>query len=170
MSFIGAVYVEYTGMGFFPTFNLFHTAKVLLIHAGGYSQRLPSVSVLGKAFLALPFGGCEHCALKCVVIVFIHLRTFLPYSVNFYSPLSPPPSLLFPLSLPPLLFLSPSLPLFSFFSLASFPSPFFCFFSLPPLLLSCAFWSGNPMFQMLEAVLMMFIDLPARMAPGVRCC
>lgn len=31
-------------------------AKVLLIHAGGYSKRLPNVSVTGKIFAALPFG------------------------------------------------------------------------------------------------------------------
>ena len=28
----------------------------MVIHAGGYSQRLPSVSVIGKAFMALPCG------------------------------------------------------------------------------------------------------------------
>ncbi|GAU99024.1 hypothetical protein RvY_10085-1 [Ramazzottius varieornatus] len=35
------------------------TKKVLLIHAGGWSQRLPSASVLGKLFMPLPvgFGG-----------------------------------------------------------------------------------------------------------------
>ncbi|XP_066286744.1 fucose-1-phosphate guanylyltransferase-like isoform X3 [Branchiostoma lanceolatum] len=31
--------------------------KVLLIHAGGYSQRLPSASVLGKVFMATPIGS-----------------------------------------------------------------------------------------------------------------
>ncbi len=36
-------------------------AKVMLIHAGGYSQRLPNVSVIGKAFMALPCGkGSSH--------------------------------------------------------------------------------------------------------------
>ena len=30
--------------------------KVLLIHAGGWSQRLPSASVLGKLFMPLPIG------------------------------------------------------------------------------------------------------------------
>lgn len=30
--------------------------KVLLIHAGGFSTRLPNVSVTGKIFAALPFG------------------------------------------------------------------------------------------------------------------
>ena len=31
-------------------------SKVLMIHAGGFSQRLPSASVLGKIFTALPLG------------------------------------------------------------------------------------------------------------------
>lgn len=31
-------------------------AKVLLIHAGGYSQRIPIASVVGKVFLTLPHG------------------------------------------------------------------------------------------------------------------
>ena len=31
-------------------------ARVLLLHAGGYSQRLPSVSVVGKIFMGLPCG------------------------------------------------------------------------------------------------------------------
>lgn len=30
--------------------------KVMMIHAGGYSQRLPNQSVLGKVFLTLPCG------------------------------------------------------------------------------------------------------------------
>eukprot|EP01052_Picozoa_sp_SAG31_P047233 SAG31_NODE_9365_length_1289_cov_1.726891_2_plen_191_part_01 len=32
----------------------FHDKKVMIIHAGGYSQRLPSMSVCGKIFAALP--------------------------------------------------------------------------------------------------------------------
>ena len=35
------------------------TCKVMLLPAGGYSQRLPSASVLGKAFTAVPVGGCS---------------------------------------------------------------------------------------------------------------
>lgn len=31
-------------------------SRVMLLHAGGYSQRLASLSVVGKAFMALPFG------------------------------------------------------------------------------------------------------------------
>ena len=30
--------------------------KVLIVHAGGFSQRLPSGSLLGKIFMALPMG------------------------------------------------------------------------------------------------------------------
>ena len=32
-------------------------ARVVLINAGGYSQRLPHVSALGKVFMPLPCGG-----------------------------------------------------------------------------------------------------------------
>lgn len=31
-------------------------SKIIMLPAGGYSQRLPNASVLGKAFTALPFG------------------------------------------------------------------------------------------------------------------
>ena len=30
--------------------------KILMLHAGGFSQRLPSASVLGKIFTAVPYG------------------------------------------------------------------------------------------------------------------
>ena len=33
-----------------------HAGRVLLLHAGGYSQRLPSVSVVGKIFMGIPCG------------------------------------------------------------------------------------------------------------------
>lgn len=36
--------------------NTEYAARVLLLHAGGYSQRLPSVSVVGKIFMGLPCG------------------------------------------------------------------------------------------------------------------
>lgn len=36
--------------------SLLDTSRVFLIHAGGYSQRLPNVSVVGKIFTALPRG------------------------------------------------------------------------------------------------------------------
>lgn len=34
--------------------------KVLLIHAGGHSKRLPHVSVVGKIFATLPLGTQSH--------------------------------------------------------------------------------------------------------------
>ena len=33
-----------------------YIAKVLVIQAGGYSQRFPSASVVGKAFVSYPVG------------------------------------------------------------------------------------------------------------------
>ena len=45
-------------------YDCFHCiVKVILIHAGGYSQRLPNQSVLGKVFLTLPCGKfqCIRC-------------------------------------------------------------------------------------------------------------
>ena len=33
-----------------------YAGRVLLLHAGGYSQRLPSVSVVGKIFMGIPCG------------------------------------------------------------------------------------------------------------------
>lgn len=33
------------------------TEKVLLIHAGGYSTRLPHVSILGKLFMKVPISS-----------------------------------------------------------------------------------------------------------------
>ena len=41
----------------------FYTGRVLIIHAGGFSQRLPNQSVLGKVFLTLPCGKYIQCAL-----------------------------------------------------------------------------------------------------------
>ncbi len=35
--------------------------KVLILHAGGFSQRLPSGSLLGKIFMALPMGRKRFC-------------------------------------------------------------------------------------------------------------
>ncbi len=36
-------------------------AKVMLVHAGGYSQRLASVSAVGKVFMNLPCGEWSTC-------------------------------------------------------------------------------------------------------------
>lgn len=38
--------------------------KVIIIHAGGFSQRLPNASVMGKAFLGMPFGEPMYQALE----------------------------------------------------------------------------------------------------------
>ncbi|XP_004679182.1 PREDICTED: fucose-1-phosphate guanylyltransferase [Condylura cristata] len=37
--------------------NKWNSFTILLIHSGGYSQRLPNASALGKIFTALPFGN-----------------------------------------------------------------------------------------------------------------
>ena len=39
--------------------------KVLVIHAGGFSQRLPSGSLLGKIFMALPMGEARNTIQMC---------------------------------------------------------------------------------------------------------
>ncbi|NWW82564.1 FPGT guanylyltransferase, partial [Climacteris rufus] len=44
---------------------------VLLIHSGGYSQRLPSASALGKIFLALPFGDPAYQMLELKLAMYI---------------------------------------------------------------------------------------------------
>lgn len=49
----------------------FTLAKVLLLHAGGYSQRLPHVSVIGKIFMALPFGNPMYQMLEMLLIMYI---------------------------------------------------------------------------------------------------
>lgn len=47
------------------------TAKVLLIHAGGYSKRLPNVSVIGKIFAALPIGDPVYTMLEMKIASYI---------------------------------------------------------------------------------------------------
>ncbi|NXA50463.1 FPGT guanylyltransferase, partial [Nothocercus julius] len=44
---------------------------VLLIHSGGYSQRLPSASALGKIFTALPFGDPVYQMLELKLAMYI---------------------------------------------------------------------------------------------------
>ncbi|XP_062436924.1 fucose-1-phosphate guanylyltransferase [Rhea pennata] len=44
---------------------------VLLIHSGGYSQRLPSASALGKIFTALPFGNPVYQMLELKLAMYI---------------------------------------------------------------------------------------------------
>eukprot|EP00041_Stephanoeca_diplocostata_P024401 m.617572 g.617572 ORF g.617572 m.617572 type:complete len:587 (-) comp22519_c0_seq4:163-1923(-) len=45
--------------------------KILLIHAGGYSKRLPNVSVVGKIFTALPFGNPVYTMLEMKLASYI---------------------------------------------------------------------------------------------------
>jgi hypothetical protein len=81
--------------------------RVLLIHAGGYSKRLPNVSVIGKIFATLPLGTLpSHAG--------VHLQLPVPRGPHGLG------------------------------------TP------------------GEPLYQMLEAKLAMYIDFPAQMAPGVR--
>ncbi|XP_023574112.1 fucose-1-phosphate guanylyltransferase isoform X2 [Octodon degus] len=44
---------------------------ILLIHSGGYSQRLPSASALGKIFTALPFGNPIYQMLELKLAMYI---------------------------------------------------------------------------------------------------
>ncbi|KAG1673996.1 Fucose-1-phosphate guanylyltransferase [Nymphon striatum] len=48
-----------------------YTKKVLIIHAGGMSQRLPSVSVPGKVFLPFPIGDPIFQALELVLCIYL---------------------------------------------------------------------------------------------------
>eukprot|EP00731_Ephydatia_muelleri_P031181 Em0022g695a len=48
-------------------------AKVLLVHAGGYSQRLPNLSVLGKIFMALPCGDPMMDMFDALLVMYIDL-------------------------------------------------------------------------------------------------
>ncbi|XP_051788910.1 fucose-1-phosphate guanylyltransferase [Erpetoichthys calabaricus] len=45
--------------------------KVLLIHAGGYSQRLPSASAMGKIFTALPLGNTVYQMLDLKLALYV---------------------------------------------------------------------------------------------------
>ncbi|XP_028299872.1 fucose-1-phosphate guanylyltransferase [Gouania willdenowi] len=45
--------------------------RVLLIHAGGYSQRLPSASALGKVFMALPLGEPVYQMLELKLAMYV---------------------------------------------------------------------------------------------------
>ncbi|XP_010863344.1 fucose-1-phosphate guanylyltransferase [Esox lucius] len=47
--------------------------RVLLIHAGGYSQRLPSASALGKVFTAMPLGDPLYQMLEVKLAVFVDI-------------------------------------------------------------------------------------------------
>ncbi|MBN3276551.1 TNI3K kinase, partial [Polyodon spathula] len=47
------------------------TFRTLLIHAGGYSQRLPSASALGKIFTTLPLGDPVYQMLELKLVMYI---------------------------------------------------------------------------------------------------
>uniref|UniRef100_A0A8C5R625 Fucose-1-phosphate guanylyltransferase n=1 Tax=Leptobrachium leishanense TaxID=445787 RepID=A0A8C5R625_9ANUR len=51
------------------------TFKILLIHAGGYSQRLPNASALGKIFTALPLGNPIYQMLELKLAIYIDFPT-----------------------------------------------------------------------------------------------
>ena len=58
-------------------FFFHYSAKVMLIHAGGYSQRLPNLSVLGKIFLTLPCG---------MYISFTKMPVYMSWNEMYLSP------------------------------------------------------------------------------------
>ena len=58
-------------------------SKIIMFPAGGYSQRLPNASVLGKAFTALPFGMFKK--LSLITVYFVFLPVFYCVKVFFCS-------------------------------------------------------------------------------------
>ncbi|XP_030836767.1 fucose-1-phosphate guanylyltransferase [Strongylocentrotus purpuratus] len=52
--------------------------KVLFIPAGGYSQRLPSASLLGKIFTAVPYGRPIYQMLELILAMYIDLPAHMP--------------------------------------------------------------------------------------------
>uniref|UniRef100_A0A8D0L5X9 Fucose-1-phosphate guanylyltransferase n=1 Tax=Sphenodon punctatus TaxID=8508 RepID=A0A8D0L5X9_SPHPU len=64
---------------------------IMLIHSGGYSQRLPNASALGKNFTALPFDQGERSEKPaCVIQSILDSKCFIaPGSVVEYSKLGP---------------------------------------------------------------------------------
>nr|XP_039250316.1 fucose-1-phosphate guanylyltransferase-like [Styela clava] len=52
--------------------------KVIIIHAGGFSQRLPNASVMGKAFLGMPFGEPMYQALELKLASYIDFPQKIP--------------------------------------------------------------------------------------------
>uniref|UniRef100_A0A8C3T8Z3 GDP-fucose pyrophosphorylase domain-containing protein n=1 Tax=Chelydra serpentina TaxID=8475 RepID=A0A8C3T8Z3_CHESE len=64
---------------------------IILIHSGGYSQRLPNASALGKIFTALPFDKAENSDISaCIIQSILDSRCVIaPASVIEYSRLGP---------------------------------------------------------------------------------
>ncbi|XP_019383941.1 PREDICTED: fucose-1-phosphate guanylyltransferase isoform X1 [Gavialis gangeticus] len=50
---------------------------IILIHSGGYSQRLPNASALGKIFTALPFGNPVYQVLELKLAMYIDFPTHM---------------------------------------------------------------------------------------------
>jgi fucose-1-phosphate guanylyltransferase len=58
-------------------------SKVLLIHAGGFSKRLPNVSVTGKIFAVLPFGDPIFTMLEMKLASYIEFPARMSPGVSF---------------------------------------------------------------------------------------
>ena len=59
-------------------------SKVLLIHAGGFSKRLPNVSVTGKIFAVLPFGDPVFTMLEMKLASYIEFPSRMKPGVSVY--------------------------------------------------------------------------------------
>lgn len=59
-------------------------SKVLLIHAGGFSKRLPNVSVTGKIFAVLPFGDPIFTMLEMKLASYIEFPARMSPGVSFF--------------------------------------------------------------------------------------
>jgi hypothetical protein len=70
-------------------------SKVLLIHAGGFSKRLPNVSVTGKIFAVLPFGEPIYTMLEMKLASYIEFPSKMSPGVSathpYGLPALPPP-------------------------------------------------------------------------------
>lgn len=60
-------------------------SKVLLIHAGGFSKRLPNVSVTGKIFAALPFGEPIYTMLEMKLASYIEFPSRMAPGVRLHT-------------------------------------------------------------------------------------
>lgn len=47
--------------------------RVLIVHAGGMSQRMPNASALGKAFVTLPLDGARMSMLEAKLMSYVDL-------------------------------------------------------------------------------------------------
>lgn len=65
--------------------NTFHNMRVLFIPAGGHSQRLPNLSILGKLFCHLPFGESSFQMLDLILATYLPFLTEMPPGVFLAS-------------------------------------------------------------------------------------